>query len=411
MDKSFTSDFFISNRRQLLSETKAVLIVITANGLVQKSGDTAYPFKQDTNFWYLCGVNEPDVVLVLSQTEEYLIVPKLNAMRQVFDGAINESEIAQTSGISQLLDEKAGWQKLKDLLERNNQVGTLMPNPSRIKHYDFYAQPARRHLVDKLKRLKAGLTFEDLRPTLARARMVKQPIEIAAIKKAIAITNDTLAEVLASSRLKGFQYAYQLEAAITEGFRSRGAQGHGFEPIVASGKSATVIHYLKNDQPLKDGQLIVIDVGSGYSFYSADITRTVSYSEPSSRQVDVFNAVKQVQTQAIALIKPGLNTKAFEKQVEKLIGQQLIKLGLIKTLDHKAIRHYYPHACSHSLGLDLHDTADYSRPLPLNMVMTVEPGIYIPEESIGVRIEDDVLITKGGCQVLSSSLPTSLRLG
>ena len=410
MDKSFTASFFSANRASLLSSSKAELIVISANCLIQKSGDAAYPFKQDPNFWYLCGIDQPEVILVISKKEEYLIIPKLNKFRQVFDGSINLSALSNISGIDQLYSDQEGWQKLKSSLSRSSHIATLLPSPTIIKPHGLFAQPARRRLITKLKRLKYDLKFDDLRPVLARLRMVKQPVEIEAIKTAIDITTQTLNQVLDHSKLDRYKYSYQIEAAITEGFVSRGAMGHGFEPIIAGGKNATVIHYQRTDQGLQKGQLLVVDVGSEYSFYTADITRTISYGQPSPRQVAVFDAVAEVQKQAISLAKPGILVKEYEQQVEQLIGLQLIKLGLINKLDHREIRRYYPHSCSHSLGLDPHDSADYSLPLPKNMVMTVEPGIYIPEEAIGVRLEDDILLTTGGCEVLSSALKTNLTI-
>jgi Xaa-Pro aminopeptidase len=407
MSGSFKSSFFINNRQKLRAQSKSDLIIISANHLVQKSADLSYPFRQDSNFWYLTGINEPDITLVLYRDEEYLIVPKLNAMRQIFDGNIDNSELILGSGVKQILGEKEGWLKLEAQLNKTKSAATLLPSPIVVKPYGFYAQPARRTLVTRLKRLKSGLEFEDLRPVLARQRMAKQPEEVTVIKKAIEITNQTLSEVLESGRLAKYRHASQIETDILHGFKTRGASGHGFDPIVASGKYATTIHY-EGDQLLNKNELIVVDVGAEVEFYTADISRTVSYDKPSSREIEVFESVKYVQQEAIKLIKPGLDIKAYEIKVEQMIGQQLIKLRLIKKNDRKNVRHYYPHACSHSLGIDTHDSADYTEPLPINMVMTVEPGIYIPEEGIGVRIEDDVIITEEGSQVLSSSLPRSL---
>jgi Xaa-Pro aminopeptidase len=410
IDKDLTSDFFTKNRRRLQAETSSKLIVISANGLIQKSLDAAYPFKQDTNFWYLTGINTPDVVLVITSDEEFLIVPKLNSTRLAFDGSIDISDLIKLSGISKIVDQKAGWSLIRKDIAKRKQLATLLPAPVRIKQLDLFTQPARRALVTKIKRLNPNTTLEDLRLTIANMRAVKQPIEVTMIQKAIDITNQTLADVLSTRNLANYKNTYEIEAAISLGFRSRGANGHGFDPVIASGKSATILHYHEHDQKLKKGELIVVDVGSDYSFYTADISRTISFGQPSDRQMAVFEAVKYVQAQGFELIKSGVLIKDFEKQVETLIGEQLIKLGLIKKLDHGLIRHYYPHSCSHSMGLDAHDPADYTKPLVPGMVMTVEPGIYIPEESIGVRIEDDVLIQDDKPVVLSKSLPTALML-
>jgi Xaa-Pro aminopeptidase len=410
IDKNLTSDFFANNRRRLHNEADSKLIIITANGLLQKSLDAAFPFKQDTSFWYLTGISTPDVILVITEDSEFLIVPSLNNMRKVFDGSIDVDGLQKVSGIDHVVDEKEGWSLVKKIATKNKKVATLLPAPSRLKHYDFYTQPARRVLVTKIKRIIENLVVEDLRPLLSDMRAIKQPVEIMLIQKAIDITNQTLSAALAGNKLDKFNHSYEIEAAISLGFRSRGANGHGFEPIVASGKSATILHYHEHDQKLRKGELIVVDVGSDYSFYMADISRTISYGESSARQIQVFEAVKYVQTEAFKLIKAGVLIKDFEKQVETLIGEQLIDLGVIKKLDHKEIRRYYPHSCSHSLGIDPHDVYDYSKPLKPNMVMTVEPGIYLPDEAIGVRLEDDVLIQQGQSVVMSKSLPTTLDL-
>jgi Xaa-Pro aminopeptidase len=194
---------------------------------------------------------------------------------------------------------------------------------------------------------------------------------------------------------------------ILRGFKTRGSSGHAFKPIVAAGRDAATIHYGKYER-LKADELIVCDVGAEYSFYCSDITRTVSYGRPTSRQQEVHEAVAYVQSEVFKMIKPGLDFKTYEKQVEHLIGLKLKELRLIDKLTPDEIRKYYPHACSHSVGLDTHDSADYSQRMAENMVITVEPGIYIKDENIGLRIEDMVLITKDGAKVLSSRLSSSL---
>lgn len=406
--KTFSSSFFINNRKALKDNCSSNAVILSANGLIQKSADQAFHFKQDTNFWYLTGINLPDVLLVITSKEEYLVIPKLDDNRINFDGDINYSDLSKISGIKNIYNEKIGWTKIKEEINKNQKVAALSPLPTRLKHLDFFTQPARRVLIQKLKRFNKNIEIEDIRPILARARMIKQDIEIEAIKKAIDITNSSLSEVLLSSNLNKYKYAYEIESAINYGFRIRGGSGHGFEPIIASGKNATVIHFSGHDHELVKNQLIVVDVGCEYSFYTADITRTVVYGSATKRQKEVYEAVKKVQKEAFKIIKPGILLKDLENKVEKLIGEQLIGLGLIKSLDKKAIRKYYPHSFSHSLGLDTHDSADYMMPLQKNMIITVEPGIYIPEESIGVRLEDDVLLTDNGIINLSSSLKTDL---
>jgi Xaa-Pro aminopeptidase len=244
-----------------------------------------------------------------------------------------------------------------------------------------------------------------VREVLARLRMIKQPPELKAIQKAIDITGLSLKQAFAGDRTR-YKYEYELEAVVASGFRSRGATGHSFEPIVAGGKRACTLHNVANDSRLKADEIVVVDVGAEYQHYAADITRTIALQKPSKRQQDVYNAVKTVQQKAFELVRPGITMKQFEKRVVGFMVTELKQLGLIKL--NKDVRKYYPHATSHFLGLNVHDVGDYQKPLPAGVVMTVEPGIYIPEEGIGVRIEDDVLITENGVAILSGSLPRKL---
>ncbi|HEY1645493.1 MAG TPA: Xaa-Pro peptidase family protein [Candidatus Saccharimonadales bacterium] len=410
MDKSLTKAFFKANRDRLFKNLSADILIITANGLLQKTADQAFPFRQDSNFWYLTGLSEPDLILVKTSREEFIIIPDFYVKRQSILSSTDNKRLSDISGVEQILNEKEGWQKVKDLTGNNSKIATLLPNPVLLKHYGIYSSPVRRQLTSRLKRLYPRNQMIDARTALAAMRMVKQPVEIGIIQRAIDMTSETLVEVLNSKRLAGYRDTGQIEKDILAGFITRGADGHGFDPIVAAGANAAMIHYSKLSEPLNPNELIVCDVGAVYSFYSADITRTVSYGQPSSRQQAVYEAVKHVQAEAFKLIKPGIKLKEYEKQVEGLVGQQLKALGLITKLDSRSIRQYYPHACSHSLGIDTHDSADYSLALPENMVMTVEPGIYIPEEGIGVRIEDVIRLTKNSYELMSSKLPVSLNL-
>jgi Xaa-Pro aminopeptidase len=410
MSDLFTSDFFRGNRerlRQLFTGTSP--IVITANGLVQKGSDEALPFHQDRSFWYLTGINEPDVLLVIDKNKEFLIVPGREQVRETFDGAVNFDELSRRSGVKTVLNEKDGWRQLGARVKKFKHVATLAAAPKYIDLWGMYANPARAELIRRLKELNDGLELLDLRTHLARMRMVKQEPEVQALQQAIDITIDTLKDVMRPNRLAKYAYEYEVEADITRGFRRRGASGHGFTPIVASGKRACTLHNITNDGQLTSDELLTMDVGADFEHYTADITRTISLNgRPSRRQQAVHEAVMDAANYAFSLLKPGVMVKAYEKQMEAFVGEKLRELGLIKTIDHEAVRRFFPHATSHFLGLDAHDAGDYEHPLETGMVLTVEPGIYIPDESIGVRIEDDVLITADGIKVLTDRLPRGL---
>jgi len=281
----FGSDFFAKNRERLRQAlVPSVPIVLTANGQLQRDNDASYPFQQDSNFWYLTGCDDPDIVLVIDLTEEYFIVPRRSAVREAFDGAINIEELAQISGVKTIYDAEKGWQKLKHRLKKAAEVAILAVPPAYIKDWGLYANPARAQLAERIKAVNSNIELIDIQPHLARLRIVKQPGELAALQKAIAITNQTLTEVTRAKALAKYVHEYEIEADITRGFRKRCARGHAFNPIVAAGQNACTLHHMQNDGPVRAGDFIVLDVGAEWLHYSADITRTVCAREPSKRQ-------------------------------------------------------------------------------------------------------------------------------
>lgn len=404
------SDFFSANRARLRELfTGTAPIVITASGMMQKGADEAYPFHQDANFWYLTGISDPDIVLVMDKSKEYLIVPGRSDSREVFDGAIDAKELTRLSGVTTVLSDKEGWKQLEARMQKVHHVATLAAIPSYVESWGMYANPARETLIKRLREFNSELEMLDLRSHLARMRMIKQPQELDMIRQAIAVTVDTLKDVTRPKQLAKYAHEYELEADITRGFRTRGASGHAFSPIVASGKHACTLHHIHNDGLLASNELVVLDVGAEWSHYAADITRTVISGTPSPRQQAVYDAVLNVQEYAFSLLKPGVTFQDYEEKIMAYMGEKLRELGLIKTISEESVRQYYPHATSHFLGLNTHDVGDYERPLEPGVVMTVEPGIYIPEEGIGVRIEDDVLILEDGIEILSEKLPRTLH--
>lgn len=406
---SFDSGFFVGNRARLRELfTGEAPIVLTANGLLQKIGDEAYPFRQDGSFRYLTGCDIHDAILVMDKGKEYLIVPGRDESIEKFDGTVDKTALAATSGISDIVNEKEGWRRLKLRLGKAQYVATLAANPAYVEFFGMYTNPARRQLIKRLKEVSSHLELLDLRPHLSRMRMVKHPAELEAIQRAIDITSSTLKEVTRPSRLGKYAFEYEIEADVAYGFRKRGADGHGFEPVVASGKNACTMHYLANNSPLSSDELVTMDVGARASGYTADIARTVALGKPTQRQRQVHQAVVQALEYALGLLKPGLLLADYEKEMEMFIGEKLRELGLIKSITPEAVREYSPHRTSHFLGIDVHDGGDYDRPLEPGVVLAVEPGIYVPSEGIGVRIEDNAVITQDGAENLSEKLPRDL---
>lgn len=402
----FSAAFFMANRQRLnkLFIGKAP-IVITANGVLQRNSDNEFSFRQDSNFWYLTGVDEPDIVLVIDKDREYLILPERTTVQDIFDGAINAESLKTSSGINEVLDYKTGWKRLAARLSRVKHVATLAPPFGFINHQSLYTNPARAHLVKHMQEINPKLELLALRPQLVRMRSIKQEPELHAIQKAIDITVASFKE-LSKKGFAKFSSENEVEALFTGNFRRQNSK-HAFNPVVSGGPRSCSLHYVKNNQVLKTNELITIDIGAEVENYSADITRTYALTTPTKRQQAIIEAVAAVQEYAFGLLKPGVLMRDYEQQVGQFMGEKLRELNLIKSIKHDAVRQFFPHATSHFLGLDTHDVGDYEQPLEPNMVMAVEPGIYIPDEGIGVRIEDNVIITKNGAKVLSKQLPAN----
>jgi len=410
-DVTFDSSFFAGNRerlRQLFTGTAP--IVITANGSLQMAADEAYPFHQDRNFFYLTGISEPGLILVMDKGKEYLIVPPREVVMEQFDGAIDFTQLSRISGIQTIMYEKEGWKQLSSRLKKVQHVATLGAAPHFIDFLGMYSNPARAELHKRMKDSNPNLELLDLRTHLGRMRMVKQPVEIEAIQRAIDITIDTIKDITRPKQLAKYAYEYEIEADLFRGFRRSGAQGLAFPSIVASGERSCTLHHMLNNAALVSGEPLLLDVGAQVDYYAADLARTyvVGATAPSRRLQQVYSAVCEVQDYAFSLLKQGVKIREYEQQVEAFMGEKLRELGLIKTIEHDKVRHYFPHATSHFLGLDTHDAGDFDHPFEPGVVITVEPGIYIPEEKIGVRIEDNVLITEDGIKNLSARLPREL---
>ena len=405
MKSKFTADFFIGNRARLRELfTGTAPIVLTANGLTQRNTDSPFPFKQDGNFWYLTGIEDPNIIMVMDKNKEYLIVPELSASKVFFDGAIDLEELAKRSGIAEVLLAKEGWQRLGQRLKKASNVAILSPAASFIENLGMYTNPARKRLIKQMKEHNPDLTLLDLRQHLSTMRMVKQPQELETIEHAVDATIRGLKLVNKKFVSDKYENEFEIEQDLNKEFWKSGASGHSFEPIVASGAKGLTLHATKNIGAITKKSQLLIDVGAEYDHYAADISRTWT-NEPSKRFMAVHSAVCEVADFAIDLLKPGVLLKEYEQQVEHFMGEKLRELSLISTIEHDSVRSYFPHATSHFLGIDVHDVGDYDRPISEGVVLTVEPGIYIAGESIAVRIEDDIVITTDGCKNISSVLP------
>lgn len=394
----FKSSFFVQNRAKLREASKADVLVVVANGLLQRNGDGPFAFRQDSNFWYLCGVRVPEAILFIDRNgKSTLILPEQSPNEKVFGAPYDTQELQHISGVDAVLVGEEGTRKLAATLASAQSIGMPAVPPAYSERYGMFMNPSARRINRFVRECNTSASRQDIRTILSSARMIKQPEEITAIRKAVQITNDTLAEV--HKKISKYKYEYEIEADVVAGFRKRGASGEAFGSIIASGRNTCHLHYQDNNAKLAN-DLVYLDVGAEYEHYAADITRTYIL-QPNERIQAVVAAVEQVAAYAKSLAKPGVTIRQNERLVREQMGVVLLGLGLITSNAPEQVSRYFPHGTSHYLGLDVHDVGDYDAPLAPGVVMTIEPGIYIADEGIGVRIEDDILITPKGYEQLS----------
>ena len=386
--------------------TNGGLSVVNAFTQMQRTNDAAFPFEQEANFWWLTGINAPDwwVIIDGQRAKSWLVAPAVSAAHQIFDGSLSAETAQRISGIDTVLLQDEAMTMLRDLAKKHSVVHAI-GEPDHTEYYDFMLNPAPKKLWNMLERTFADV--QDCRLQLAKLRTIKQPEEIAAIKKAIKLTIDGFNVV--KQKLLDLSYEYEIEAEFSYLFKIHGATGHAYDPIIASGKNACTLHYDANTDRLKKGSLVLMDVGARVGGYAADISRTYSLGEPTQRQRQIHGAVQTAQREIIKLIKPRLLVADYYVSVDVIMKEALVGLGLLRSMDDDATyRRYFPHAIGHGLGVDVHDSLGQSAEFLPGMVLTVEPGIYILAEGIGVRIEDNILVTDKGNTNLSKALSTSL---
>lgn len=394
--------FFQKNRQQLASELKGGLFVVTAYTEMQRKADQAFQFEQEANFWYLSGIDSPRWKLVYDgiRHHTWLVRPEVDEVERIFNGESDSTELQMKSGADEVIDEADFEPLLRQLTRTHSTVYTVKPLAANA--YSFTQNPAQKQLTRVLERIFTAVN--DCTETLATLRAIKQPNEIKALEKAISLTMSAFE--LIHMQLPEASFEYEVEAIATNLFRQKGVM-HAYDPIVAAGKNACTLHYTANNQRVNKHQLILCDIGAVYDGYAADITRTYAGSATSQRSLAVLATVADAQSEIIKLIKPGLSFAEYRTESDKCMATALRSLGLSAATDVELVRTYMPHAVSHGLGIDVHDGLGSYRQFQPGMVLTVEPGIYLPAESIGIRIEDDILVTEKGNRVLSKRLASN----
>lgn len=376
------------------------VFIIAGNSLVQRANDAAFPFAQDANFWYLTGINEPDWMLIIEGKKSILVAPLSDEVHEVFNGSLSFDHARTVSGVETVMSKAEGEAYLKELSRKHDCVATVTEDPHQG-HYGFASNPGPLEALTNVRQQFKEIV--DCRADILALRAIKHPEEIEAIRQAVRATTDAFEHV--KRTLPQYKYEYHLEAEFTYAFMKRGMH-HAYDPIVASGANACTLHYGKNDCELPVNGMVLIDIGAQLRGYCADITRTYAIGTPSKREQAIHAAVEKAHHEIIALIQPGVSLEDYSNQVDTIMKAALKGLGLLEEPGN--YRKYFPHAVGHGLGVDVHDSMGGYKEFMPGMVLTVEPGIYVPEEGIGVRIEDDILITELGNENLSTSLPTAL---
>ncbi len=400
-------DLFIKNRKKFASKLKPnSLAIFNSNDIYPVSADSTLPFKQHRDIFYLSGVDQEESILVIfpdAPKEEYkemLFLKETNDHIKIWEGEkLTKEKAFETSGIKNVY-----WLQDFDkiLFEVMTQAENVYLNTN--EHYRASTETETREarFIKKLKKKFPAHSYLRSQPVLQRLRSVKEPEEIALIQKACDITEKGFRRILKS--IKPNIAEYEIEADYIHEFTKNRANGFAYTPIIASGYNACVLHYIDNNQICKDGEIILMDVGAEYANYASDMTRCVPVNGKfTQRQKDVYNAVLRVKEAAAKMLVPGTIWADYHVEVGKLMTKELIDLGLltkddVKNEDSKwpAYKKYFMHGTSHHMGLDTHDYGILTEPMQAGMVFTVEPGIYIPEENLGIRIEDDYVIQEQG---------------
>ncbi len=402
------SHLFIHNRERFKQILKPNSIAIfTSNYEYVLNGDASHTFKQNSNLFWLCGIDQEDSVLIIypdcavEEFREALFLKQTNDKIAVWEGYKYTKEHAtEVSGISQIHWNENLWDKLRPIINMAKSVYLPLNENDRFAYKSPYNEL---DFVNEVKNRFPLHHFERSSTHLQRLRSVKSEAEVNITLKAISISKKGFERLLKFT--KPGIWEYEVEAELIHEYLSNRGTGHSFHPIVASGESACVLHYVENNRQCKDGDLLLVDCGVDYANYASDMTRVIPVNGKfTQRQKDVYNAVLRVMREASKLLVPGTMLMDYHKIVGKeLMEKELVDLGLLKMDDIKnedpawpAYKKYFMHGTSHFLGIDVHDVGMRYEPMQIGNLFTCEPGIYIKEEGIGIRIENNLLITGNG---------------
>lgn len=409
-------ELFQLNRKRFVREMKPnTIAVFNSNDQMPRSGDQFFPFRQNAGLYYLCGIDQEETMLVLFPDcpregfKEVLIIKRTNEHIAVWEGhKYTKEEARAASGIEKVLFLDEADVILNEMILLSE--GIFL----NINENDRFASPVETRDLRYAKSLQQRYpahTLHRAQPIMKKLQMVKSKHEVDAIQHSVDITGKAFRRVM--EFIRPGVWEYEVEAEIIHEFIRNRCTDHAYSPIIASGASACVLHYTENNRQCMDGDVILMDFGSEYANYAADLTRSIPVNgQFTERQRAVYNAVLRVLKEARAMLVPGNTLEELNKEVGKIMENELLALGLIsreevanQDKDKPAYKKYFMHGTSHHLGLDVHDICLRYEPFRAGMMFTCEPGIYIPEENLGIRLENNILVTDNGPIDLFKNIP------
>ena len=414
------NSLFIKNRKKFIDKMEDNSIAFfNSNDNYPVSADTTLPFEQHRDLFYLSGINQEETVLLLfkksnEEFKEIIFLTEPNDLLTHWEGArLDRKKTLSISGIHNIC-----W-----LNELDKIIGALMKEVqilylNKNEHYraKIETQTREERFNNWITKEYPSKETKGCNIILQRLRSVKDPIEIQLIQKACDITELGFRRIL--NFVKPGVWEYEIEAEFSHEFLRNKSKKFAYSPIIASGINSNILHYIKNNNQCREGDILLLDVGAEYANYSSDMTRTIPVSGRfTKRQKAIYNSVLLVKNEATKLLRPGLLWKEHYAEVGKIMTSELLKLGLLskndvqnQTKENPAFKKYFTHGVSHHLGLDTHDYGDLSRPIEKNMVFTVEPGIYVQEENFGIRLEDDVVVQENSDPInLMKNIPIEIE--
>ena len=422
MNNAIPNQLFIRNRTNLAAQLPPKSVaVFTANEPMPRNGDEFYPFRQQSDFFYLTGINEENAFLLLAPDypdetmREVPFIEPYDEVKATWQGEmLDAQQAAELSGIKTVKGSDAFWMTLNDFAY-SGYGDTIFLNSYEYPKYECAVETIQQRFVKQVRERYPMHNYGRTAPMLNALRMVKSQEEIDVMQQACDITAKAFHRCLATVRPG--MYEYQVQAEIEYIFKQNNATGHAYAPIIAGGKNGCCLHYSKNQSLLNDGDLLLFDIGCELKNYASDLSRTIPINGKfTPRQKDCYNAVLRVMKEITQLYRPGGCINEINETTYRLMEQEMIRLGLFTAEDVKKqnpekplYRKYLMHGMALHIGLDVHDSIDKFKPFAPRMILSCEPGIYIREECIGIRIENDLLITDGEPVNLFEGLPTEIE--